>query len=147
MGFEFDDKQLTDSLGQYIGYYIHPDLGLNLNWTLYEGKDSVQYSSFTYSTGSYGKTLAFGEFQARTGRQYRIRVHTVTLPYFAVKDSAWLNVGVSRAAVSVGNELFYGVAGLLFKQVRGMTFLAAIGLSLTTLLMWVIRRTRRVNST
>ena len=147
IGFHLDDEQLADSLERYIGYYVHPNLGLNINWTLYDGGDSLQYSSFTYSTGAYGNTLAFGEIQARTGREYRIKIHTVALPTFAVKDSAWLEVGVSRAAVSVGNEFFYGVADLVFSKVRPITFWVAIGLSLTSLLMWSIRRTRRVNGT
>jgi hypothetical protein len=147
VGFELDDKHLADSLERYTGYYTPPDFGLNLNWNLYEGSDSIQYLSSTFSSGVYGRTLAFGQFHPRTGRQYKIKVHTVALPHFAVTDSAWLEIGVSRAAVSVGNELFYGVADLLFSRVRPITFWVAVGMSFTTFLMWVMKRTSRVNST
>jgi hypothetical protein len=54
---------------------------------------------------------------------------------------------VSRAAVSVGNELFYGVTDLLFLRVRPITFWVAVGMSFTTLLMWVMKRTSRINGT
>lgn len=146
IGLDLDDSQFADSLERYIGFYAHPDFGFAVKWTLYEDEDSLRYSSLTYPTGVSGKTLIFGKFHGYAERKYRIRIHSVTLPSGIVKDSAWFEVGVNRAAFSVGIDFSYRVANMLFTNLHPLALWLAAGLSLISLLMWAIRRRGHINS-
>lgn len=145
IGLNFYDRALSDSLEKYIGWFNPPDFGLNVSWTLYEDKDSLAHHSLKYSTGSSGNTLMFDEFNAQTGRKYKLDLLVSSLPKFASEDSAYLEVGVSRAAISVGNEFFYGLLGAIAKSLSTPILWSAIAVSALTLLYLLRRRIKHVN--
>jgi hypothetical protein len=97
------------------------------------------------SNGSLGNTLIFGEFDAHAGRQYQLSINIVALPDFPIKDSAWLEVGVNRAAVSVGNEFSFGFFEAIASSLSEAILWTSVGMSLVTLLVWGKKNISRVN--
>jgi hypothetical protein len=143
IGLEFDDKKFADSL---FRYNTSPDFGFEMNWILYGGIDSVRGSSFKRPLGESGGAVSFGEFNAITGKQYKLEMNIISLPKFTIYDSAWIEVGVNRAAVSVGNEFVYGLFLEINDIMRKISLYMAVGMSLLTLVIWVRKLINRVHS-
>lgn len=136
VGLTFDDNKLSDSLGHYIGYYTPPDLGFSVKWILYEGEDSLAGGVWSNGTGSSGKTISFGRFEASTWSEYMLDLQILSVPSFVVEDSAWLVIEVGRAVVSVGNELSYGLAKMAVNFLKAPVFWISVGLTLIYTYLW-----------
>jgi hypothetical protein len=146
VGLAFDDKGFTDSLSRYVGWYAPPDFDIRLNWTLYHNNDSLIHLSFNRPTAAIGGTLGFGAFFAITGTEYKLELNIDSMPALVAKDSAWLDIGVDEATVSVGNEFGYGMLGAAANFLRIPTLCVAAILSLVTVLIWLRYRSNRVSS-
>ncbi len=91
-------------------------------------------------------TLGFGTFSAITGTEYKLELNIDAMPTHVAKDSAWLDIGVDEATISVGNELSYGMLGAAANFLRIPTLCVAAILSLVTVLIWLSYRSNRVSS-
>ena len=145
VGFAFDDRGLSDSLMKYIGWFKAPEFGLGISWTLYDGQDSLVRHSLKTSTGGFGKTCMFGEFDAKTGKQYKLDIVATSLPKFVERRGAYLEVGVGRADVGVGNDFGYALLGAIARSLSVPVLWAAIASSAIMLLYFWRRQIKHVN--
>lgn len=137
VGLKFDDKDLSDALDAWDTSSVP---GFELNWTLYCDNDSMQHASLRKADGTVGQTMRFGQFEAKTGRPYQLEMQIVSLPKYAVQDSANLEIGVALASVSVGNELGNGMIEAVASWLRVPMLLVSLGFTVATLVVWRRKR-------
>jgi hypothetical protein len=137
VGLIFDDKTLYDSLYRYTGNVDSPDIGLSLKWTVYQRDSKVNSRIFNKPTGRNGVNFVFGEFDAYTGKKYKLELNVLKFPSFLKNDSALLEIGVNRAVVSVGNEFAFEFSQMISNTLSRPLLWTSIVMTLLYLIIWV----------
>lgn len=140
IGLQFDDRILEDTLVKNIGASSITNTGFNIYGILYSGIDSITSFSSQNCNGAFGSTIKFGEFRAFVDKDYRIQINVINIPDFVKNDSAYLEIGVSSAVVSVGREFAFGITEILYDKGRPIIFWIAIVLSLLSLISFYLER-------